>query len=205
MVSKQKQNRLAFTMIELIFAIVVISISVMSLPMITQVTFKAIDEGLVQEAIFASVAGINEATTYRWDEHSMDDKLIDPVYSRVINTGGCTGSPSKRPGHINRQCVENFDPFLVVPPYTDSLNVAAHGSQSIYSVGGSTSAAGYKKDYNSTLIVNANANFGATLGNPDMKEIIITILDANDASIVTLLKAYSANIGEVQYANTVYP
>ena len=45
-------KRFGFTMIELIFAIVIIAISVMSLPMMTQVTNKGLEESLVQEAIF---------------------------------------------------------------------------------------------------------------------------------------------------------
>ncbi|WP_366755894.1 type II secretion system protein [Sulfurimonas sp.] len=57
-------HKYAFTLIELIFAIVIIGISVMSLPMLTQVTSSAIEKNLVQEAIFASVAEINLATTY---------------------------------------------------------------------------------------------------------------------------------------------
>jgi prepilin-type N-terminal cleavage/methylation domain-containing protein len=61
---KRILHRLAFTMIELIFAIVIIAISVMSLPMMTQVTSAGIERNLVQEAIFASVAEINLATTY---------------------------------------------------------------------------------------------------------------------------------------------
>jgi len=207
--------RYAFTLIELIFAIVVISISVMSLPMMSQITFKTIDNSLVQEAIFASVAGLNEATTYRWDEHSMNDEhtaTFDPEYARVVNTavGGCTvpGAPNKRAGHIHRKCLNDINtrPYTGGAPYSDSLHEAAHGIQSIYIVGGSTSTAGYKKLYNSTLSVTTNASLSDTdLNNPNLKEITINILDNDDNSTVTLLRTYSANIGEVAYATRPLP
>lgn len=216
--NKKMSYRFAFTMIELIFAIVVISISVISLPMITQITMKSIDDSLVQEAIFASVASLNEATSYRWDEHSMDDKLIDPLYSRIISNGlgggiECqAGTPNKRPGHINRMCLDNLStrPYLGGPPYSDSLHEATHGVESVYIVGATTSVEGYKKLYNSTLTVtNGGVGNGTEFedgaGNdPNMKEITITILDADDNSIVTQMKTYSANIGEVEYHQDTY-
>nr|WP_321267708.1 hypothetical protein [uncultured Sulfurimonas sp.] len=209
MVKNNTPYKLAFTMIELIFAIVVIAISVVSLPMITQITMKTIDDNLVQEAIFASVAGLNEATSYRWDEHSMNDKLIDPINSRVINTGDCVvGIPNKRLGHINRQCLENLGtaPYVGGPPYSDSLDEAAHGAQSIYIVGATTSAEGYKKLYNSTLTVTPNVVFEDGAGNnPNMKEIILTVLDASDSSTVVQMKTYSANIGEITYERKFVP
>ena len=214
MVKNKISHRLAFTMIELIFAIVVIAVSVMSLPMITQVTMKTIDNNLVQEAIFASVTALNEATSYRWDEHSMNDKLTDPINSRVISNGlsdgtecQTLGTKNKRPGHINRQCLDDLTtrPYVGGPPYSDSLHEASHSAQSIYIPGATTSSEGYKKLYNSTLSVNTNASFGLSANNPNMKEIQLTILDASDGSTVVRMKTYSANIGEITYANRVYP
>ncbi|WP_321779177.1 type II secretion system protein [Sulfurimonas sp.] len=204
-------HKLAFTMIELIFAIVIISISVMSLPMMTQITLKTIEDSLVQEAIFVSVAGLNEASTYRWDENSMDDELIDSDNARVVNTaiGGCTalGTPNRRVGHIHRRCLEDLSLRPDITGFhSDSLHEAAHGAQSVYIVGATTSAEGYKKLYNSTLTVTnggtgAGAEFEDGTGNdPNMKEIIITVLDADDnVTVITRLKTYSANIGEVAY------
>ena len=210
---KNKPYRFAFTMIELVFAIVVIAISVMSLPMMIQVTSSTIEKSLVQEAIFASVVGINEARTYRWDELSMYDKNTtsgDPEYSRVVHTGNandCTvlGIPpvsfNRRVGHISRKCISDLTGRPSVNnAIGDSLHEAAHGAESIYIVGATTSAEGYKELYNSTVDVNINASFGQAADNPNsnIKEIIIKILDADDSSIVTQLKAYSANIGEVK-------
>jgi prepilin-type N-terminal cleavage/methylation domain-containing protein len=64
--------RYAFTMIELIFAIVVIAITVVSLPMMMQVNSKGIEGNIVQEAIFAASTKLMQVTTYPWDENSID-------------------------------------------------------------------------------------------------------------------------------------
>ncbi|MDA3909293.1 MAG: prepilin-type N-terminal cleavage/methylation domain-containing protein [Sulfurimonas sp.] len=220
---KHSLHRSAFTMIELIFAIVIIAVSVMSLPMMTQVTSSAIEGNLVQEAIFASVAEINMATTYVWDENSLIDdnesSTVDNDLSSVLNlTANCNGTGIfigiveilRKPGHINRRCIDNpltaryanFD-------FIDSLEAAQHAFSPIY-IG--TEAAGYKKEYDSQLVVtNCDTgncvDFGLDANNTDLKEITVTIREKDDATnkTITLIRTYSANIGEVAYANKVLP
>jgi prepilin-type N-terminal cleavage/methylation domain-containing protein len=205
-------RRTAFTLIELIFAIVIIAITVFSLPMMTQITSNNIEDSLVQEAIFAAAAQLNEATSYRWDEHSMNDKLtatFDPSYSRVINTttGGCVaGTPNRRPGHVHRLCLNDLttSPFYSTGTvFSDSLDEAAHGAESIFIGTEGTSAAGYKTLYNSTIVINNNASFQVA-NDPNIKEVLVTITNANTNDVVTKLRAYSTNIGEVKYASKVY-
>ena len=75
-------NRSAFTMIELIFAIVIIAISVLSLPMMNQVISKNIEGSIVQEAIFAASAELNQVVSYYWDENSMEGTA---TLSRVVH------------------------------------------------------------------------------------------------------------------------
>ena len=220
MVSNSTLKRYAFTLIELIFAIVVIAISVISLPMMTQVTSKGIEKNLVQEAIFASVAEINMATTYIWDENSfIDDNESSSNtndLSRVLWTGttnDCTGPVGgihRRGGHINRRCIDNNDTRIYTGVnYLNALEAAVganQGYKSIYDIGGK-SAEGYKELYTSRLDVvlcNPAANCqqfgdGTNDSNFNLKEISVTVQNSN-GDIVTLLRTYSANIGEVPYA-----
>jgi len=76
------RKRFAFTMIELIFAIVIIAISVMSLPMMAVVTQRGMENNIVQEAIFAASAELMGATSGYWDENSMQDINVSHL-SRV--------------------------------------------------------------------------------------------------------------------------
>jgi len=199
-------KRKAFTLIELIFAIVIIAISVLSLPMMIQVISKGIENNLIQEAVFAASAQLNEATTYTWDEFSTEDSNISEL-SRVVNTNtdGCTVA-GNRPGNINRECLTN----LLTRPYdTPSANARSINSiaysvpQSIFIAGSNPSETGYKNNYDSTLIVTrcntgTCTQFGDEVNNVNLKQIEYKIIDSNDASTLVLIRAYSANIGELE-------
>ncbi|WP_366755893.1 hypothetical protein [Sulfurimonas sp.] len=74
----------------------------------------------------------------------------------------------------------------------------------------STGASGYKQEYDSLLEVeNCDSGncikFGEENNNTNIniKEITVTIREKDDATntTVTLLRAYSANIGEIAYEN----
>ncbi|WP_373003914.1 Tfp pilus assembly protein FimT/FimU [Sulfurimonas sp.] len=210
---KRTLHRLAFTLIELIFAIVIIAVSVMSLPMMTQVTSSGMEKNLVQEAIFASVAEINLATTYVWDERSLLSSDADDLSKVVPTTGAaddCNAS-RKRPGHINRICIEDITtiPGLftgTIDENSSSLEVAGLNSyKDIYT--GTTEASGYKlSNYKSKLdvtrcgaIYGGNCqDFGLEADNINLKEITVTVQNDKNETVM-LLRTYSANIGEVAY------
>lgn len=226
--------RYAFTLIELIFAIVIIAISVISLPMMSQVTSENMENSLTQEAIFASIAEINVAIAYVWDEASLADTLLSSAagvneLSRVVSTAGTPGNCinsglidtdgafiMRRTGHVNRRCLNLINNVTTIPAYTgaifqDSLHAAEHPYQSILDAGNTaaaTSATGYKKQYQSELDVErcdgACIDFGDG-NNINMKEITVTVRDMQDLSVVTVLRTYSANIGEVAYNDRFIP
>ena len=209
-IPKNKLYRSAFTMVELIFAIIIIAISVMSLPMMKQVTATAMEKGIVQEAIFASVAEINFASTYAWDENSFLDAAANDL-SKVVSEGNCTlsGGITKRLGHISRRCLDDLSAGLytgIIDIDSNSLEVAEHSSQTIYDTGGATEASGYKQNYNSQLDVIhcATGNcekFGEENNNFNLKEIRVTVTNSDTNEVVTLLRTYCANVGEVTYAS----
>jgi len=222
-------RRAAFTLIELIFAIVIIAISVISLPMMSQVTSKSMENSLAQEAIFTAIAEINIATAYVWDENSLLDTNLSSgagvtELSRVVSIAGTPGNCfdtgivegtttiKRRTGHVNRRCLNNL--LTTVYPGTAfiySLNTTAHDFNSTMDDNNSaddTSATGYKIAYESSLDVErcdgTCVDFGDA-NNSNMKEITVKIRDASDQNIVTVLRTYSANIGEVAYNNRYIP
>jgi prepilin-type N-terminal cleavage/methylation domain-containing protein len=197
-------KRYAFTLIELIFAIVIIAISVLALPMMTQVTSKAISSNLVQEAIFAASAELNGVVAAHWDENSMID---DPnSLARVIDVDdNC--SNYRLIGHINqplhRRCLN--DSTIKPKDSADddeifALEDLAHPSENIFE-SDELSAQGYKQEYNSTVDINRSSSFGNDTKN--MKEIKLTVTNEK-GDVVTRLKSFSANIGEVDYFKKVY-
>lgn len=196
----------AFTLIELIFAIIIISIAVMSLPMMTRITSKGIDSNLAQEAIFAASAELMGATSYYWDANSMEDNNVSHL-SRVIDINSTCENNSSSPryrlrsGHIaqpyHRRCLESNSTIaadinsLLFP----NLNNAAHSSEDIF-LNPTGSSSGYKDSYKSAVTV-TNVNQSGAADN-NIKKITISITKA-DTTPITVLSTYSANVGEIDY------
>lgn len=181
----------AFTMIELIFAIVIIAIVVVSMPMISQVSQKNVENNLAQEAIFAASSELMGATSAYWDQRSMEDADANLTsLARVINIGGdCNSSTRLRPGHIDqplhRRCLDN-DAATGLGSSFLNLDNLVHGNKLIFT--DSNDETGYKTTYYSNMSVSSNNN---------VKTITVTISDSTDT--VTVLKAVSTNIGEPDY------
>ena len=208
--SKYLLKKSAFTMIELIFAIVIIGIAVISLPMMTQATSKSIEENLVQEAVFAASAELNQVLSYNWDENS---KESETSLAKVAWTSDCNSSTKLRPGHISqtlhRRCVDSnasvptlslgLEGGEVTPDDIDDVNQSKHDIFIDYT----NSSAGYKESYTSEINI-SYANFGSVIAaDKNIKKVKITISDSNNNTI-TSLKAYSANIGEIDYYKRSY-
>lgn len=204
MVRRNALGRFAFTMIELIFAIVIMSIAVMSLPMMIQTTSEGIEGNIVQEAIFAASAELMGATSYYWDLNSMQDASLSRL-ERVIDVGGNCDADRLRPGHINqpyhRRCLDSNatvvanTPDTNIPPVFPNLNNAVHVSEVIFT-DSTTDATGYKNAYKS--IVSISLIDGAGNVDNNIKKITSRVTNSDDENI-TVLSTYSANIGEIDY------
>ncbi|WP_434580299.1 type II secretion system GspH family protein [Sulfurimonas sp. NW15] len=203
----------AFTLIELIFAIVVIAITVISLPMMNQSISKGIDSNLLQEAIFAAATELNEATTAQWDEASIDENASTTV-SQVINLDGlCENNQSSqryrlKPGHIleplHRKCLNNLNQTALhsnTNPDVDAVEDKAHGYRNIF-LNLTPGQEGYKQDFNSSLAINNNPVFDG-IQRPNMKKLTITVKD-EEGNVVTSLFTYVANIGGIDYYKRSY-
>ena len=199
-------RRKAFTLIELVFAIVIIAISVLSLPMMSQITSKGVENSMVQEGIFAASAELMGASAGYWDGVSMEDEAFSHV-SRVIDInasealGACNNDASDdryrlKLGHIaqpfHRRCLESNETI----PTDDknatypSLNNSEHDMEEIFT-DTTTDSTGYKTVYYSEINIVRAGN---------IKNITVNIYDKNSSdALVTRLYMYSANIGEADF------
>ncbi|MFA7354436.1 MAG: hypothetical protein WCZ70_07450 [Sulfurimonadaceae bacterium] len=188
-------GRAAFTMMELIFAIVVISIAVITLPMMAQVTSKGIEENIVQEAIFAASAELMGATAYYWDLNSMQDNNLSNL-ERVIDIGGASCDADRlRPGHVNqlyhRRCLDSNATVVANTPDNTFPNLNNLTSRTLFeneAAAGSRDA-GYKGSYDTNVTVTTT---------DDVKKITVSIINS-DGDTITSLSTYSANIGEIDF------
>ena len=203
----------AFTLIELIFAIVVIAITVISLPMMNQAISKGIDTNLIQEAIFAAATELNEVTTTQWDEASIDENTSSFI-SQVINLdGSCENNNSKeryrlKPGHIleplHRKCLNDLGQGELdsnTSATIDAVEDKEHNYKEIF-LNLTPGQEGYKQKYKSNLDVSYNPIFDGAV-RPNMKKVTITIKDENN-NTVTSLFTYVANIGGIDYYKRTY-
>jgi len=186
--------RVAFTLIELIFAIVIIGISVISLPIMSSTINKSLENNLVQEVIFSASTELMGTTAGYWDENSMQD-INKSSLSRVINVDkDCDFVTKLRFGHIaqpyHRRCLDNLatQPFNQKGGVVFDINDTTHDWDDIF-VNETTDKNGYKQTYQSKVTSYLDGNV-----------IIITITVRDEkGEIITVLHSQSANIGEIDY------
>ena len=85
---KSMHLHFGFTMIELIFAIVLISVVTLTIPTMIQVNNKALEGNAAQEAIFLVSAVLSETTTDIWDDNSDDVTGTNFNLSKILDTDG---------------------------------------------------------------------------------------------------------------------
>ena len=211
----------AFSLLEVVFAIVIMGITMVTLPVMMSSNDKGIDTTLVQEAIFGASAQLNQILSYRWDENSIDE-TVDPNalgLSSVIQTSynDCDSNPASstyglRPGHImqakHRKCLLNFatTPTLASSfgpdagdlDDIDDVNTSAKSLFINYTAG----ADGYKQDFKSSVSVSYDT-MGGLVGSNDAKKVTLTVTDAA-GNIVTKLTSYTLNIGEVDMDDRIF-
>ncbi len=205
-------KRAGFTLIELIFAIVIISVVVMSLPKMSQLLTKNMDTNLVQEAVFAAATEIQEATTYHWDDNSLNDE--NASRAGVINLDNtCEDNTSStryrlRPGHIlqpyHRVCIEDLTKGATNTNSNTHIFSVSDINQSSHQIftDNITSQEGYKYTYTSQIDIDNSPSFANTT-HQNLKKITVTIKDS-EGNILTSLSSYVANIGEVDYYKRSY-
>lgn len=103
MILYSRIKRPAIAMIELIFAIVIMGIVLMSAPMLISTAAKSGYVAIQQEAINEAASQVNMIMGYHWDENSADEMYLDPIL-RVSNGHPAldeAGTTSRRIGTPN--------------------------------------------------------------------------------------------------------
>jgi len=158
-------SRTAFTLIELIFAIVIVAIVFLALPTMSSSSSDAVDTSLTQEAIFPMSARLSQVLSYRWDDHSENNASENNTVARTVdvNFGGTgpldrVGTTDFRVGHIqdgDREYHRSFHPATGMIAFqeagiafdgnNDIDDHDTNGSVNLYTQSGDLE--GYKKNY----------------------------------------------------------
>ena len=102
--------RPAIAMVELIFALVIMGIVMMSAPMLISTAAKSSYVGTQQEAINEAAAQLNMILGFHWDERATDESYPDPILivnsaSTDLNVSGTTGRRKGTPAESFRSFI----------------------------------------------------------------------------------------------------
>jgi len=213
--------RQATSMIELVFAIVIMGIAVMSLPLILTQVQNNNAFAMQQEAILAAKAKIGDILTYEWDENSYSaatqrayvlDTTSDTNLSRVLGT-------NRRVGHVNAESRRKLFDATINPTTLlgkegavfNDIDDFSSNTPSVLTAATVAETAGsldYIFDLNMTTTVTyaadtanyTSSSLGVFALNPDdngattnIKTISVRVTGANNN---ITLRTFSCNIGE---------
>lgn len=167
-------RRYAFTLIEVILALIIISITVLSVPMIIQVNAASTRGSVTQEAVFAASAKILQTLSFPWDENAVNPELVAEgadTLAGVVNipANGDTAASLAvdRVGFVNRQTrrdnlgalvnttnIGNDNANVLVRGIDDFNGVVSTTTNAVVTVGSVIDVAeGYKDNYAMTTTV----------------------------------------------------
>jgi len=220
--------RKATSMIELVIAIVVMGIAVMSLPLILTQSQNSNALALQQEAIMATKTQLAYILSYEWDENSFD---ANASTSRVLVTNSdndLNATDIRRNGHVEgekrRRLWDTSASNTQRSPDSEILGKNDIDDFNNYSE--TVAIASQNMDYIFTLELNTSVRYftdtatygdenltdfsfdyaSATPGNPsNIKMIAVTARDLpNRNSLNITLRAFASNIGESGILKKVY-
>lgn len=213
--------RKASSMIELVIAIVIMGIAVMTLPLMLERVQANNAFAMQQEAILAAKTQLGDMITYPWDENSLKNNVVAVLdtqsasYQREVNT-------TRRIGHVKqdkrRKFFNNTTNASVIGTATNNIIDIADFDTDVAELNKLNAAdadfAGtldYRFDFNMTTSVRyindnpvnfvfSDANISTT---SNIKMITVTLQGDNISTFQ--LRAYSSNIGESELLRRSYP
>jgi len=228
-----KSLRPAIAMIELIFAIVIMGIVLMSAPMLISTASSSVSVALQQEGINEASSRVNMILTYPWDQNDIQDSCIPPVLhvtsgdSKLKKVGSTErrigvplnsnsrtfkcGSDEFNASSINKDGLDDVDDFI------DS------STQLVLDPSGGTKGKDYieQNTVNITTTVSYigdNASYGDSSfsyvpgtpvgGSSNIKQIQVTLIStsgAKELSKTITFNAFCCNIGGFEYESRVMP
>jgi len=228
------KQRHAFTMIELIFAIVIIGVSMLSIPMVMTQDARNQEDSLMQEGILLTATRVSQVLSFPWDINSSPPALgAFMSTSQVLETGGDndfnrSGISDFRVGHFPEQLRRRLSPNSA-PRNASAIGVGPnsisgqHGTSD--NVGAVNGRYAYKKQWEvntSVAYVSDNAvyagvggvingfNFstaplgGGATSNIKMVQVTATDMTAGVTGNQVVLTSYSSNVGEAEFFKRRY-
>ena len=227
---KRKSSK-GFTMIEMIFAIVIIGIVAISIPMIMLTNARGVEQNLLQETIFITATKLGQVLSYPWDENSPPAGTL--AKTEVLNASGDDeldrNVTDYRRGHFQQALHRKMTPQSAQRSATTAGGLGDDGGdrddiddfEGEITLITETGERGYKKNYRingfvdyvsdatdySASSVNFDYSISGLGSDTNIKMVQITVeeeLPSGSYSEVLRLRSYSSNIGETDYHKRTY-
>lgn len=213
--------RKASSMIELVIAIVIMGIAVMTLPLMLERTQSNNAFVMQQEAILAAKTNLGDIVTYPWDGNSLQGNVVAVLDTAGKSDYNRSNGTIRRVGHVTQDKRRKFFDNPTPP-------IGAAGAMSISSFNGldqqivpsvGTTGEATDLDYRFTIDLNttvryiddthADNNFTFSAPTADIGHTsnikMIEVKASGDEMSTFTLRAYSSNIGESQLLRRDYP
>jgi prepilin-type N-terminal cleavage/methylation domain-containing protein len=198
----------AFSLIELIFAIVIISFTLLSIPLVLQTSARLDEFSITQESIFAATSKMKEILSFRWDENALQNgqvRVLD-VAEDIYKRDPLIEGNRSRSGHypyIKRRSF--FNSYTTPTGIKDGYDDIDDFDAEQFILQGSADA---KDDYKLPMELNATVLYvqdsdGIFHTNSHPTQTNLKMIQITDGLFV--LRAYSANIGERELLQRVFP
>ena len=202
-------KKCSFTLIELIFAIIIVGISVTAIPMLLTTSTNSIDTVSKETSFFNAYALLTLIQTTEWDENNTKD---DNYYKVLTANGGDSELKCDRNGTLafnndsGADCDDNTTSHIGLDDGEDENNVSSYddiddfngysdGNLEKYDLNISVKYISDNSDYSAKNIY-FNETFGSASGT-NVKKIELNVTDKK-GNLIAVLGYYSCNIGAVK-------
>ena len=205
--------RKASSMIELVIAIVVMGIAVMTLPLMLERTQANNAFVMQQEAILAAKTQLGDIITYPWDDNSLQGNVVAVLDTEGNNDYKREAGTIRRKGHVKQDKRRKFFDAVIIPGNNAEISISDFIGTSQLSptsdIGGVEETS---LDYRFTIDLNTTVSYvsDATFAFPIITQVatsnikMIEVEASGDEMSTFTLRAYSANIGESQLLRRDY-
>ncbi len=181
----------AFTLVELIFSIVIIAIVFTAVPKLMFVTTKTMEVSIKEDGLFSAIALMGNIIRLPWDENTVlsQGKILDTAANTCTDyrAGGFTGS---------RNCLNSSD--SATPKAGFGSTGSEYGDIDDYDVY-STSTSSGRVQYNLDVEVNyADSALNPSGATDELKEVKVSVSSSGKTELCSSFFYYSANLGHIQ-------
>lgn len=208
--------RSAMSMLELVIAIVVMGIVVMSLPLILTQVQNNNAFAMQQEAILAAKAKIGDILTYEWDEKSYDATAQRSFVLDTINGDselGRVGTTNRRIGHINANnrrklydstvALNNRSASAIGPDGGDLDDIDDFNGRPAVTLTVTAGEDAQNLDYIFDLNLTTTVTYAADAANYASSTIGTFVLNPDNNATITNIKTISVQVAGAQNAITL--